>query len=73
MNKFKELLTEAGLSRKKVDSKIKSFRNDNNSNGPDKITDLYQAAEIFLDDEYEVMEWLENNNFDAVDYVASRL
>jgi len=68
-------LSEGVLNKKKVDTEIRSFKRDNDDNGEDRIDDLHAAAEIFLDDvdSGQIKSWLEENGFDAVDYVASRL
>ena len=72
MTKFRDLF-EAKMTKGKVDKLIKAFGKDNDANGEDRIDDLYQAAEIFLDDEEGVMNFLNDNGFDPTDYVASRL
>lgn len=72
MNKFKEMF-EAKMTKVKVDKIIKSFRDDNNSNGPDRIDDGMALADMLIDDKPEVGKWLEDNGFDSIDYISSRM
>ena len=52
---------------------IKQMKKDNDSNGCDRIDDLYLLAEILLDEYPELESFLNEQGFIAQEYVMTRL
>jgi len=61
------------MTKATADKLIKQMKIDNDSNGCDRIDDLYLLAEIFLDEYPEVQNFLECKGFVAQEYVMVRL
>jgi hypothetical protein len=61
------------MTKSTVNKIIKQMKNDNNSNGSDRIDDLYLLADILLDEYPEVQVYLENEGFNPQEYVMARL
>jgi hypothetical protein len=61
------------MTKVKADNLIKKMKMANDSNGCDRIDDLYLLAEIFLEDEPELESFLNEQGFIAQEYVMTRL
>ena len=61
------------MTKRKADKIISQMKKDNDSNGPDRIDDLYLLAELLLDEEQELDGFLSEQGFVAQEYVMARL